>query len=64
MLAFFYLSNLIILVKNCKCDLVFATRTYILFAQDLTWRLWNIRTSASLSGMLVVKTRYADLILF
>jgi hypothetical protein len=26
------------------------------------WRLWNIRISASLSGMLVARTRYVDFI--
>lgn len=31
---------------------------FYLYLQGLTWRLWNIRTSASLSGMLVVRTKY------
>ncbi|RVW97875.1 hypothetical protein CK203_021343 [Vitis vinifera] len=28
------------------------------FTQDLMWRLWNIRTLALLSGMLVARTRF------
>lgn len=36
---------------------------YLHFTQGLMWRLWNTRTSASLSGMLVVRTRYVMLAL-
>ena len=49
------ISVLIYLNSYCR---LFELLNELLFFQDLMLRQWNIRTLASLFGMLVVRTRY------